>query len=34
MKVIPIDFLNLNEFELESLKETELVKYTIYRRKK
>ena len=29
-----IDFLNLDEFELESLKETELVKYTIYRRKK
>lgn len=31
---IYIDFLNLDEFELESLKETELVKYTIYRRKK
>ena len=29
-----IDFLNLDEFELESLKETELVKYTIYKRKK
>lgn len=29
-----IDFLDLSQFELEHIKETELVKYTIYKRKK